>query len=57
MRTYLQNVTLFAPGHAMHLKTTNAIVENGHLIQWGKEVTTKDCDHILKALHVKIFHR
>ena len=49
MRTYLQNVTLFAPGHALHLKTTNAIVENGHLLALGKEVEANDCDHLLKA--------
>jgi dihydroorotase len=49
MKTYLQNVTLFAPGHALHLKTTHALIDNGHLIASGKDVSAEDCDQIIKA--------
>lgn len=49
MKTYLQNVSLFAPGHKLHLKVTDAVVEDGHLVSLGKDATAKGCDHILKA--------
>ncbi|MFM7769654.1 MAG: dihydroorotase [Bacteroidota bacterium] len=49
MKSLIQQVTLFAPGHAKHLTIGNAIVEDGHLTDFGKNITEKKFDKLIKG--------